>query len=132
MIRYNRSCDQQEGEYDMTKEELIQAAQKMAAAPSCFPALKAAAEAWVKAVGTTDEAAAAKALKAQLDDCVTDVDDFIAFAGSPDGAKILGGEQAAAGAAEAAKASKAKGNKYCICDACQNGGVLLDHASDWL
>lgn len=84
------------------------------------------------AVGTAQEAAAAKALKAQLDDCVTDIDGFIAFAGSPTGEKVLGGHEAAQGALAAAQKAKAAGTKYCICDACTNGGILLDHAADWL
>lgn len=116
----------------MEKKELVAAAKKMTAAPSCYGALKDAALAWADAVGTAKEAEAAKALKVQLDDCVTSIDGFIGFAGSPEGEKILGGHEAAQGALAAAKAAKAKGGKYCICDACQNGGVLLDHAADWL
>lgn len=116
----------------MEKEALVAAARKMVAAPSCYAGLKAAGEAWIAAVGTEQEAGAAKALKVQLDDCVGDIDGFIAFAGSPTGEQVLGGHEAAQGVVAAAKKAKAAGTKYCICDACTNGGVLLDHEADWL
>ena len=116
----------------MTKQELLEAAKKTAAAPSCYPELKTLIEAWEKALGTPDEHAAASKMLEGLKECVGDIDGFIAFAGSPDGAKILGGEEAAKQAIEAAKAAKAKGTKYCICQACTNGGILLDHEADLL
>ncbi len=116
----------------MEKEELVAAAKKMVEAPSCYAGLKEAGEAWIAAVGTDKEAEAAKALKVQLDDCVGELDGFIAFADSPEGEQILGGHEAAQGALEAAKQAKAAGTKYCICDACTNGGILLDHEADWL
>lgn len=116
----------------MTKQELLEAAKKTAAAPSCYPGLKTLIEAWEKALGTPDEHAAASKMLEGLKECVGDIDGFIAFAGSPDGAKILGGEEAAKQAIEAAKAAKAKGTKYCICQACTNGGILLDHEADLL
>ncbi len=116
----------------MTKQELLEAAKKTAAAPSCYPGLKTLIEAWEKALGTPDEHAAATKMLEGLKECVGDIDGFIAFAGSPDGAKILGGEEAAKQAIEAAKSAKAKGTKYCICPACTNGGILLDHEADLL
>lgn len=39
----------------MTKQELLDAAKKTAAAPSCYPGLKALIEAWEKALGTPEE-----------------------------------------------------------------------------
>lgn len=69
---------------------------------------------------------------AGLKECVSDIDGFIAFASSPDGVKVLGGEAAASQAIEAVKSAKAKGTKYCICPACTNGGILLDHEADLL
>lgn len=114
----------------MTKQDLLEAAKKAAAAPSCYPGLKTLIEAWEKALGTPDEHAAAEKMLAGLEECVTDIDSLIAFAGSPEAAKILGGEEAAAHTLAAAKDAKAKGTKYCICPACTNGAILLEHRHD--
>ena len=116
----------------MTKNELLDYAKKTAAAPSCYAGLKTVIADWEKAVGTAGEHAAAEKMIAGLKECVGSIDSFIALAKSPKGAEILGGKEAAAGAAQAAEAAKAKGTKYCICDACTNGGVLLDHAAELL
>lgn len=114
----------------MTKQDLLEVAKKAAAAPSCYPGLKTLIEAWEKALGTSEEHAAAEKMLAGLEECVTDIDGLIAFAGSPEGAKILGGEEAAAHTLAAAKDAKAKGTKYCICPACTNGAILLEHRHD--
>lgn len=114
----------------MTKQDLLEAAKKAAAAPSCYPGLKTLIEAWEKALGTPDEHAVVEKMLAGLEECVTDIDGLIAFAGSPEGAKILGGEEAAAHTLAAAKEAKAKGTKYCICPACTNGAILLEHRHD--
>ncbi len=46
----------------MTKQELIETAKAMIVAPSCCQALKTVAQAWIDAVGTANEKAAADAL----------------------------------------------------------------------
>ncbi len=104
----------------MTKEELKSTAAKVAEAPSCYPGLKALIEAWQAAIGTAGEKAAAEKMLAGLKECVTPIDGLIAFAGSPNGEKILG-KDAAVGMLKAAKEAKAKGEDTCICPACQNG-----------
>lgn len=114
----------------MTKKELLEAAKRTAAAPSCYPGLKALIEAWEKALGTPEEHAAAEKMLAGLEECVTDIDGLIAFAGSPKGAEVLGGKEAAEKTLTAAKDAKAKGTKYCICPACTNGAILLEHRHD--
>ena len=103
----------------MTKQEIIAKVNELVAAPSCNPALKAAAEEYLKA---QDKASAEKLVKA-LDEYVNSIDETIALAESEMGAKIFGAEQAK-GLAEAAKKSKAEGNKFCICPACQAGSVI--------
>ena len=103
----------------MTKQEILAKVNELVAAPSCNPALKAAAEEYLKA---QDKASAEKLVKA-LDEYVNSIDETIALAESEMGAKIFGAEQAK-GLAEAAKKSKAQGNKYCICPACQAGAEI--------
>ena len=115
----------------MTKEELKSTAAKVAEAPSCYPGLKALIEAWQAAIGTAGEKAAAEKMLAGLKECVTPIDGLIAFAGSPNGEKILG-KDAAVGMLKAAKEAKAKGEDTCICTACQNGKVLLAHEKELL
>ena len=72
----------------------------------------------------------AEKMLAGLEECVTDIDGLIAFADSPKGVEVLGGEAAAANTLAAAKDAKAKGTKYCICPACTNGAILLEHRHD--
>ncbi len=99
----------------MTKQEIKAEVEKMIAAPSCCPELRAEGEAYLKAVGTSGERAAAESLIREMKEDVTSIDDLIAFAGSED-----------------AKAAKSQGGKYCICPACAAGGKLLDHEADLL
>lgn len=116
----------------MKKEELIEAAKKLAAAPSCYPALKAQTETWMAAVGSPAEKEEAQKLIALLKECVTPIDGFIQFASSPDGEKVLGGKYAATQMLAAAEKHKNEGGKYCICPACQAGAVLLSHEAELL
>ncbi len=95
-------------------------------APSCCPEAKAAGEAYLKAYGTNGQKAAAEALIAELKEDVNSVDSSIAFGESDAGKQILG--DGCDEFVEAAKKSKAKGGKYCVCDACQAGGAILDNA----
>ena len=115
----------------MTKEELKAVATKVAEAPSCYAGLKDLIKAWQSAVSTAGEKAAAEKMLAGLKECVTPIDGLIAFAGSPNGEKVLG-KDAAAGMLKAAKEAKAKGEDTCICPACQNGKVLLAHEKELL
>ena len=56
---------------------------------------------------------------------------MIGFASSEKGAEVFGAEQAKS-MAEAGKASKANGGKYCICPACSAGGAILDKKNEIL
>ncbi len=110
----------------MTKQEAIEEVKKLVAAPSVCPEAKAAGEAYLKAVGTDGEKAAAEALLKELAEDVTSVDDLIALTESEHGVKIFGADGAKALKEQAEKA-KAAGGKYCVCPACQSGGALLDN-----
>ncbi len=63
-----------------------------------------------------------KALEAE----VCTVDELIGLCESENGRKFFGAEKAQA-MAEQARNSKSKGNKYCICPACQAGGVIYEN-----
>lgn len=106
----------------MTKKEILAKVNELIAAPSCNPALKSAAEAYVSSQNKDTASALVKA----LDENVNTIDETIAFAESEMGAKIFGAEKAA-GMAKAARDFKAQGNKYCLCPACQAGAEIFAH-----
>lgn len=110
----------------MTKQELMEKAKEMIAAPSCCSELKDAANAWLDAVGTEKEEEAARGLILELKDDVTPIDNLIALCKSEQGAKIFGSDRAKAMAAHAEEV-KAGGGKYCDCPACAAGEVLLNN-----
>lgn len=100
----------------MNKQDVIEAVRKIVAAPSAYEGLKKAGQAYLDAVGTERENAAAVLVEEAKADIST-VDETIAFAGSPVAAEVLG--EAGAKALEAhARDIKARGAEYCDCDAC--------------
>lgn len=108
----------------MTKQEIIAKVEELIAAPMCNPALKAAAEEYLKAKDKKSADALVKELEAE----VCSVDELIGLCESENGKKFFG-EQKAAGMAEAAKKSKSEGGKYCLCPACQAGGAIWENRS---
>jgi hypothetical protein len=111
----------------MTKQELIETAKTMIAAPSCCQDLKTVAQTWIDAVGTAGEKAAADALLAELKEDVCTIDDVIPFFESPRAVQYFGEEKAKELAALAHKV-KADGGKWCFCDACAAGAKLMENA----
>lgn len=103
----------------MTKSELTAKVNDLIAAYSCNPELKAAAENYLKA---QDKASADKLIKA-LEENVCSIDETIALAESDMGKKFFG-EEAAANLAKSCHEAKDKGEKFCICPACQAGSVI--------
>lgn len=106
----------------MTKDEIIAKVNELIAAPSCYPGLKALAEAYLK----DQNKATADALVKGLEECVQSIDSTINFAGSDAGKQIFGAERAAE-MVKLGNELKAKGEKYCFCPACQAGSVLLEN-----
>jgi hypothetical protein len=104
--------------------------QDLLLAPSACPEVKAAAEAWLKAVGTPNEAAETKKYLKEIEEDITSIDGLIAFAGSPEGAKVFG--PAAKDVLAHAKDIKAKGAKYCDCPACVACAAILSRKSELL
>ncbi len=112
----------------MTKEEWNALVQKTIDAPSCCKELKAAGKAYLEA-DASQKGEAAQRLLAELREDVCSIDDFVALTASEHGEKLFGKEQAAQMHSAAVRAL-GQGVKYCLCDACTNGGKILDHASD--
>ena len=61
-----------------------------------------------------------------LDDNVCSIDEMIAFAESDFGKKVFG-EERAAEMSKNGHEFKAKGEKYCLCPACQAGGAIYQN-----
>ncbi len=101
------------------------------AAPSCSKEAKAAAEAWLSAVGTEAEAEATQKYIAELEADIMPIDGLIGFAGSEAGAQIFGAEQAKNLLAHAQEI-KAAGAEYCDCPACAACKAILDKKAELL
>lgn len=101
------------------------------AAPSCSAEAKAAAEKWLAAVGTAEEAEATKAYVAELEADIMPIDGLIAFAGSEAGVGLFGAELAKNILAHAEEI-KAAGAEYCDCPACAACKAILEKKAELL
>ncbi|WP_293822895.1 molecular chaperone Hsp90 [uncultured Phascolarctobacterium sp.] len=118
----------------MKKETLDFVKEKTAAliaAHSCSAEAKTAAEKWLAAVGTAEEAEATKAYIAELEADIMPIDGLIAFAGSEAGVGVFGAELAKNILAHA-KEIKAAGAAYCDCPACAACKAILDKKAELL
>ncbi len=107
------------------KQALVEKLVKdLIAAPSCCAEAKACGEAYLAAVGTPQEDAAAKALIVEMEEDVCTIDDAIVFYNSDFAAKIFGADGAKERIAQAEEA-KASGVWHCICPACTAGAAIL-------
>ena len=93
------------------------------AAPMCCKELRAAAEAWLAALGTDEEAAATKAYVTELEADIMPVDGLIAFTRE---------EERAAAMAAHGHALKDAGRLYCDCPACTAAAAILEKKSQLL
>lgn len=109
----------------MKKEELIEAIQKTISAPSCHKDLKAIGEAWLQAENTPEQAKLGKDLLRELREDVCSIDDLIQMTTTEKAAQMFGKEKCEE-MHRAAIEAKGKGVRYCLCDACTNGGKVLD------
>lgn len=100
-------------------------------APSCSAEAKAAAEKWLAAVGTAEEAEVTKAYIAELEDDIMPIDALIGFAGSEAGVGVFGAELAKNILAHA-KEINATGAAYCDCPACAACKAILDKKAELL
>lgn len=101
------------------------------AAPSCSAEAKAAAEKWLAAVGTAEEAEATKAYVAELEADIMPIDGLIAFTGSDAGVGVFGAELAKNILAHAEEI-KAAGAEYCDCPACAACKAILEKKAELL
>lgn len=118
----------------MTQETLNFVKEQTAAliaAPSCSAEAKAAAEKWLAAVSTADEAEATKAYVAELEADIMPIDGLIGFAGSEAGESVFGAEMAKNVLAHAEEI-KAAGAEYCDCPACAACKAILEKKAELL
>lgn len=108
--------------------ETVEKTHELMSAPSCCGEAKAAARAWLDAVGTAREAGETKKYLAELEADITPIDGLIAFAESNGGIRELGAD-AAKNLAAHAREIKAAGAKYCDCPACSAAAAILEKKS---
>lgn len=113
------------------KEFTIEKVKELMSVSSCCAEAKQAAQSWLDALGTDQEAAQTKALIAELEEDITTVDGLIAFAESEAGAKVFGAEMAK-GLAAHGREIKAAGAKYCDCPACAASAAILEKKAELL
>ena len=110
----------------MTKENLIEKAREMIAAPSCCAELKAAGQAWIYEVGKDGEKVAAKNLIAEIKEDVQTVEGLEAFVNSGHAVEIFG-EEGVKNFKKHVEDLKASGAKYCDCGACTPALSILEN-----
>lgn len=107
------------------RDYIVEKVKEVLASPSCCPKLKEAAQKYMGALDTPEEKVAGRALIAELQEDVQDIDTALEFFSS-DAGKEHFGEVNAAFLALTARRVKADGGKACICDACTAGQAILD------
>lgn len=112
----------------MTKENLIETAKNMVAAPSCCPELKEIGQAWLDSIGKADEKEKAKILIAEIEEDITPIDSLVEFAHSEEAIKLFGVEGQKNFVVHADEL-KASGAKYCDCAACKPAQEILANKS---
>jgi len=103
---------------------VVEKTKELMNAPSCSSEAKAAAQAWLDAVGTEQQAAETRKYIAELEADIMPIDGLIGFAESDAGAQAFGAD-AAKNVAAHAKEIKAAGAKYCDCPACVVVAAIL-------
>ena len=112
-------------------KEIKTVVQEIIDAPSCYPALREAAQDYLDRLGTDKEKEAAKKLVEYTEECVEKIDDVLQFFQSDAGKKVFGEEKAVA-LAKQAQEVKTKGGEYCFCPACTAGVELLERKAEIL
>lgn len=111
----------------MDKEVLnyvVEKTHELIGAATCSSETKAAAQAWLDAVGTEQEAAETKKYVAELEADIMPIEGLICFAESDAGAQVFGADAAKNVAAHAREIQSA-GAKYCDCPACAAVEAIL-------
>ncbi len=103
-------------------EYVIEKTNDLINAASCRSEAKEAAQAWLDAVGTAEEAEETRKYLAELEADIIPIDGLIA---SEHGAEVFGAESAKDVAAHA-REIKAAGAVYCDCPACAAAEAILE------
>ena len=111
----------------MTKAELAEKVKDLTNAPSCYPALKALAEEWLKTQDTAEKKTISAKLIAELEEDVQTAEDTLSFFESDFGREKVGAEFADRMAAHF-KETIAAGGKWCDCPACACCVKIIDNA----
>ena len=104
---------------------VVEKSKELMSASTCSSEAKAAAQAWLDAVGTDREAEETKKYVEELEADIMPIDGLIGFAESEHGAQVFGADKALEVAAHA-REIKAAGAKYCDCPACAAAEAILD------
>lgn len=99
-------------------------------ASTCSSEAKSAAQTWLDAVGTENEAAETRKYIAELEADIVTVDGLISFAESEMGPQVFGDN--AKNVAAHGREIKAAGAKYCDCPACAAVEAILEKKDDML
>lgn len=97
---------------------------------SCCAEAKAAAQSWLDAIGTENEASETKNYIEELEADLMPIDTLINFAESEAGAQVFG--ENAPNVASHAKEIKSAGAKYCDCPACAAIEAILEKKDELL
>ncbi|WP_313152756.1 molecular chaperone Hsp90 [Lacrimispora sp.] len=104
---------------------VVDKTRELMSAPSCSSEAKAAAQAWLDAIGTENEAAETKKYIDELEADILPIDALIGFAESEHGIQIFGADVAGNFAAHG-KEIKSEGAEYCDCPACAAVAAILE------
>jgi hypothetical protein len=110
---------------------IVEKTHELIAAPSCCPEAKAAAQIWLKAVGTDAEAGETQKYVEELEDCILPIDNLIAFVSSEAGIAHFGADVAGE-LLEHAQEIKAEGEEYCDCPACAAALAIVQKKAELL
>jgi len=103
---------------------VIEKTKEMMGSASCSSETKAAAQAWLDAIGTEQEIAETQKYITELEADIMPIENLISFAESDTGSQVFGADHAKEVAAHG-KEIKAAGAKYCDCPACAAAGEIL-------
>lgn len=113
------------------REFVIAKTNDLIAAPTVSDEAKEAAERWLKAAGTPEEAEETVRYIKELEEDILPIDDLVAFAGSSAAAGMMGKDHADALLVHA-REIKAAGAVHCDCPACTAASAITDRKAEIL
>ena len=118
----------------MDKEILnyvVEKTHELMSANSCSSEAKTAAQTWLDAIGTENEATETKKYIDELEADIVPIDGLISFAESDHGIQVFGADTAK-NIAVHAKEIKSAGANYCDCPACSAVAKILEKKEELL